>query len=252
MTGLRFLPAIFGQQVGDDSPVPTSGLVRWVDASDAATITASGSTVTEWADRSGEGWDFDSTANGGPTTGVRTVNSLNAVDFDGDDIAGNNLLSSASDIGATVFVVCQADDSHIGSIYNEAHSSNQADQWRILTSAGPARFIMRQGAGAAQIDITGSTSLIGAAHLVAVVQDAPGSGASLRVDGSQEASVASYTDPGVLNLTTAALGYLVRGGSDIQPFDGGICELLVYQRTLSGAEIGQVEAYLAAKWGVSI
>ncbi len=64
-------------------PTDSADLQHWLDASDAATITATGNNLTSIADKSPNGEDF--TAGNDPQTGTRTHNSLNVIDFDGVD-----------------------------------------------------------------------------------------------------------------------------------------------------------------------
>lgn len=77
---------------GGWSPADIPGLYSWWDASDTATITASGGIVTVWADKSGNGYTL--TAAGSLTTGAVTIGGLNAI-----GIAGGAKLeaSTASD-----------------------------------------------------------------------------------------------------------------------------------------------------------
>jgi hypothetical protein len=55
----------------------------WLDASDSATITASSGLVSQWNDKSGNSNNFTATGASRPTTGTRTINSLNTLDFNG-------------------------------------------------------------------------------------------------------------------------------------------------------------------------
>lgn len=65
----------------------------WLDASDLTTITDSGGAVSEWRDKSGNGYAFtQATSTSQPTTGTVTLNSLNTIAFDG----GDSLVSTAA------------------------------------------------------------------------------------------------------------------------------------------------------------
>lgn len=58
----------------------------WLDASDLTTITASSGAVSEWRDKSGNGYAFtQSTSTLQPTTGTTTLNGLDVLSFDGID-----------------------------------------------------------------------------------------------------------------------------------------------------------------------
>jgi hypothetical protein len=83
--------------------------VLWLDAADTATITESGGSVSQWNDKSGNGYIFtQGTGAAQPKTGTRTQNGLNVLDFDGND----SLISTAA-VSAwtflhdgTKFIVC--------------------------------------------------------------------------------------------------------------------------------------------------
>lgn len=58
----------------------------WLDASDLTTITESSGAVSEWRDKSGNGYAFtQSTSTLQPATGTTTLNGLNVIKFDGTD-----------------------------------------------------------------------------------------------------------------------------------------------------------------------
>ena len=60
-----------------------SGLKLWLDASDTSTITHSSNAVSGWDDKSGNGFQLQSF--GDPSTGTRSLDGKNVIDFDGDD-----------------------------------------------------------------------------------------------------------------------------------------------------------------------
>jgi hypothetical protein len=62
------------------TPAETNALVMWYDASDASTILTSGSTVTNWLDKSTNSLHLTSKVNNPSYT--RTINGRSAIDFD--------------------------------------------------------------------------------------------------------------------------------------------------------------------------
>jgi len=67
----------------------------WLDAADTSTITESSGSVSQWNDKSGNGYNVtQSTGAAQPTTGSTTQNSLNVIKFDGNDFL---IASTASD-----------------------------------------------------------------------------------------------------------------------------------------------------------
>ena len=72
----------------------------WLDASDASTITHSSGSVSQWSDKSGNSANAtQGTGSKQPTTGTRTLNGLNVIDF--DRATSNNLEISSIPYGTT-------------------------------------------------------------------------------------------------------------------------------------------------------
>ena len=65
-------------------PTNLTNLALWLDASDTASITHVAGAVSQWNDKSGNNnHALQSSAAAKPTTGTRTQNGLNVIDFDG-------------------------------------------------------------------------------------------------------------------------------------------------------------------------
>lgn len=68
------------------TPKNLTNLKAWYDASDTSTITVSGSSVTQWNDKSTNGYNLtQSTGTKQPQSGTTTLNSKNVIAFDGGD-----------------------------------------------------------------------------------------------------------------------------------------------------------------------
>jgi hypothetical protein len=99
------------RKAGGWSPLDLPGLVAWWDASDTSTITASGSDVTAWADKSSNGLDLAAEDATKPKTGLVTQNGLNVLS--GFATGTNMRLSSSASIQdgtQTWYVACKASD----------------------------------------------------------------------------------------------------------------------------------------------
>ena len=74
----------WGWSVSDDWSPNEIETVLWLDAADSGTITETAGFVSQWDDKSGNGYHFtQSVGTAQPATGVANVNSINAIDFDG-------------------------------------------------------------------------------------------------------------------------------------------------------------------------
>jgi hypothetical protein len=245
-------------------PTNIANLKAWYDASDTATITVSGTEVTQWNDKSGNAYNVtQGTSSLRPLSGTRTQNGLNAIEFDG----GNDILNAATasdwtflsnTSGATVFVTAYAD-------------SAADSRWLWSTSGGSAIYV-------------GSSAYVQSNDLLAI-------GTSRGVNGTSAMDVylstPSATDNTAFTMTsqfdlgqgTASLrGYIWKNGAsqtnnntetasasasapqtplaigNIPSFslawDGLICEVIIYNALLNATDRGRVESYLAAKWGI--
>src|SRR5439155_19226332 len=68
------------------STPPVAGYAAWYDASDTSTITASSNAVSQWNDKSGNGYHLtQGTGSRQPLTNTDTINGLNVIKFDATD-----------------------------------------------------------------------------------------------------------------------------------------------------------------------
>lgn len=220
----------------------TANLLAWYDASDLATITDAGSgAVSAWADKSGNGYTLTEATNR-PTTGTRSQNGLNVVDFDGT----NDVMASscpADDISSTTFIVAKNDAfaSGHGTLYGG--NGNGADLLTINTSG------VFNGENQSLNNGIITFFAPGTAGPFIVCQ---------RYNGSSDVSIISNTtqDGGSVTVSyssfTAGRTLVLGGRSTSNTFDGWIGEFLRYSAGLSQGNIFAVMAYLADKWAVSL
>lgn len=87
-----------------------AALALWLDASDAATVTLSGSNVSQWEDKSGNARDFSQGVAGTqPAYALASINGLNTISFDGtNDALARSVESWAYSYPVNVFAVFKA------------------------------------------------------------------------------------------------------------------------------------------------
>lgn len=221
----------------DPSQLPLS---LWLDASDASSIISSGGSVSQWNDKSPNGNNAtQSTASEQPTTGVETINGLNAIDFDTDRLDINGL---SLDNEHTVYVVA----------YTNATSS-----YRDLLRASPPSFdfVFGQlngnwstfyGNGTVWADISANTPLQSSttASLFGIVADGLGNATPYHSGSSQNNKNCTL----VGTLTGFTIG---AAGNNNNRWDGPIAEIIVTSTALSTADRQLLEGYLAHKWGLT-
>lgn len=228
------------------SPADIAGLRLWLDASDTSTITdAGGGAVSAWNDKSGNSFHVtQSTAGARPTTGVRTINGLNALDFGGGDYLrrGSTQIVDASTGQWTAFLVGIA-DSDAQMVFVDQTTSNVAQFIKTFGGVGAAAY---NTAPAAFEDYAGGW----AANSVPYVMTAQRSGAAVEAfeDGVGNGPTAT-TGTTAKAASVLAVGAIDGGTLSV---DGAIAEVIIYNFALSLAQIAQVQDYLAAKWGISL
>jgi hypothetical protein len=211
------------------SPLSISGLAAWYDASDLATITEASGSVSQWDDKSGNGRDLtQGTGSAQPTTGTRTQNGLNVLDFDGGDTIGSSSFSESQPY--SLFVVFVNDEG--------AGASNKY----LLHHNWLMRF--RDGgyecnAGANFAGITGGNTN---AHLWTCVFN--GASSLMRLDAANLGTGNPGAGGGSGSFWLGSAG----GASNF--FNGMIAEVAYYDSTISGADLTNVETYLNSKWAV--
>jgi len=245
---------------GDDAiktPEDIPNCCLWLDASDTSSFSLSGSNVTQWNDKSGNGNHATNTTDYPQYSSSYTVNGKNAINFIAtSDTAGDMLKGSFTTSGTnqpgqnggyTRFVVYK--------------------QHNFVSTEADSIFEMAQGSYLS--GSYGSRNLI-AAEGSAYNQDRLrfyNQGTQIYVNLRAENNIVLMSE--VLNSSTGYLQAFVNGyrwgnssttnytftdyviGNDMTSgdfFNGYICEIIIFNRALSDQERLQVDFYLARKW----
>jgi hypothetical protein len=212
--------------------------------------------VSEWRDKTTNGRHYTASTTTRPSTGTRTQNGLNVIDFDGvnHQMSGNaESLSLFRNVSSGhLFVVSKAD-------------TTAANPFIFSSSTASASHLNR-----AQVFVDGSGNLgIGGRRLdadgfqyitVSSVPTVPtvlsahfdwaNSDLFLRREGVVVSSLTTFQTGGSTSDTNG-LGSALGGAGAGFRLDGYIAEIIVFNTALSTAQRASVEAYLAAKWGIS-
>lgn len=219
------------------------GPAFWVNADDAATITSSGTLVSQWNDISGNARHLtQSTDNNKFKTGTRTQNGLNVMDSDAVSAQQDYMTSTSFNLTSPkqVFMVLAHDTgtgSFGGSIVFANGGGAVAMTIGINEGASGVWYMAADGGNALTTAVCGT-----AAHVVNVTFN--GASSVFRVDGVTQTLNAN---PGSGTSTNG-----VSLGVAVNPWDGIIAECIVFTGTLTSTQQATAEAYLAAKWGISI
>lgn len=248
---------------------PVSGYKVWLDATDSSKITASSGSVSQWTDGSANAYAFtQATSSYQPTTGTRSINGLNALDFDG---TSDWLYSTAAistwkflhSTQSTIFIVMQSDISNAYTcvISTEAGSTSRVGFNLPLQSNAIIDAICDKGtAGSGVYDANSGISYNTSAMYATYKSDPANGTAANRIQISKNAG--SYGGGNTLSNSpsTADSENSLTIGCNLDLFNGTrypgswfnglIGEILIYDSALSSGDITSVQSYLATKWGL--
>lgn len=248
---------------------PVTGYKVWLDASDATKITSSGGSVSQWTDKSTNAYTFtQATSSYQPTTGTRTINGRNGLDFDG---SSDWLYSTAAistwkflhSTQSTIFVVMQADvtNTYMTTVSTEAGSTSRIGFNNPLQSDAIIDAICDKGtSGSGVYDANSGISYNTSAMYVTYKSDPANGTAANKIQisknggsfgGGNTIGNAPSTADSENSLTIGCNLDLFNGtrypGSW---FNGILGEIIIYDSALTSQQIIDVNSYLATKWGI--
>jgi hypothetical protein len=242
----RFAPAVV---------LPTSipGCALWLDATDSTSMTLSGSNLSQWRDKSSNG--FAGTAVSSPTLQANSINGLSAVQFNGSSqyiTFGNVLNLGTSPI--SVFAVTRFTGN--AGIVGKVSSRWFSGRWGLYRFASDGGLVWYADASPSGANIVYADTKI--ADTTTTTQLLQGSWdrstLSLTQNGTQRASNTFVNTSNLSNTDTLLVGGYGNGdGTGVRSdffLNGVIGEILVYLGALTVSQRQQIEGYLAHKWGL--
>ena len=250
---------VIGGSSGAGSP-PLTNLYLWWDVTQETGYADNDemSGLTAITDRSGNGHHGQTgSGNQAPlyrSTGV-TINGLPVADFNPADGANKfqNSTSTAGFTAASIFVVARCG-------HDPATSSSTSGWWIVsdgydFGNAMPYTdsHIYENAFTTTQRDLGNPTGSQTTAFYYGVLSTT--NFWEARLNGSVLLTTGTNTFKGngggapTLGNSGVFFGHSLASGYDAS-FDGQMGELLVYNAVLSGADLTQIESYLAAKWGI--
>ena len=225
----------------------SGGVDLWLDADDAATFTLSGSTVSQWNDKSGHlRHAGQATVANQPARTASVMNSRAAVVFDGtnDSLPFDGSFVVNSDYSAAVAVARSSNQSANYFLAGTTWADNQMLSlgWRFNTSLTHAQFNN-------DYDMTVSGYSGSPTNQVMTFRHSTTGGKSTWIDGGTSGLAASGTS----GSTTSLSGW---GGSSVgrlsnNYFNGRVGEIVMMASALSTTDRQKLEGYLAWKWGTT-
>ena len=246
--GSSFSPADFG-----------SDLKLWLDASDSGTVTQSGGAVSQWDDKSSNGYAFtQGSAGAKPTWGTRTQNGLYVMDFDGGDSIDCTSTAATWTFlhdGTTYIiaaVACRDTAGTNGTICNTAGGGGTNGlNFRFLAANTISHYVEKSTSIVLNSPSVGTST---AARVVSLVGDPDNGTAADRSDmyldggSSQKLSTATGATTGTDPTSALIVGNRSGGGL---PLDGFVAELvIVVGSSATESNRSTLHDYLNTKWAV--
>jgi hypothetical protein len=215
-------------------------VAAWYDASDPSTITASSGLVSQWNDKSVNGFDLVGSGIYKPTTGTRTQNGMNVLDFIPNNYIVSNGTFTIGTVGITVFAAFNRD-------------SGNTQMFDIRDPLNGVPVFDDLGLGGFGARGRNDANLLRSAG--AAVQN---TSYNVGVYGWDASNVRYYlngtaTAPNALTGTISTTKITVGGNGLTAPlncFDGTIAELVFLLSWADDTNRQKVEGYLAWKWNM--
>lgn len=228
----------------DSMPVSRTGMLLWLKSDFG--VLKSGSAVTNWVDMSGSANNAIQPNSGNrPLFSSDALTGHSAITFDGSSQfmqLGQNFSNFTQ--GTSAFIVTKPASSTAGTIFD---LGNGAASNNIIAgqSGTGSTATFKVYNGSTPSDIIASSALdLNRYQLLEAFQTGSGTG-SIAVNAATKTS-GTLSNPLTTIRTSNWLGSAYNGASSY--FNGGIAELILYNRLLTAGERGNVETYLLQKY----
>jgi hypothetical protein len=238
------------------NPSLTAGLVLWLDASDATTITQTSGNISQWRDKSTSA--LTATAVNNPTLVANIQNGFPGISFDGSTQyfnLGNNLNMGTNQL--YIFVVSKFNSIADGAIIGKSLYGSSGARYSLVRSGGMIPLIEAGGGVVNNNGLSPDTST--SARLLNMVWDR--STIYLYQNGTSVFSVGLSDSSNLTTGNSLLIGAYQNGSGGTPPvaglyMNGYIHEILMYL-TPTSSPLGdtarqQIESYLAQKWGLTL
>ena len=250
-------------------PTQISGLSLWLDAADSSTVITSGSSVSQWNDKSGNGKNMISNA-----SFQRPIYSANSLNGNNSILFFRNAANSFSILENTSFNFVTGSWTYLtvlrrnaanttfqrflsmASVINGADNNNSFSVNLNSTSLNNSFNMERSGGSLAATFNTSNVCLL--ENIVngslTNIDTFNANTNYLFANGSSLTSGAGLSVGATLSIAHIRYGCTTSksgtNDSGVESLQGNIGEVLLFNRTLRRSEIQQVEGYLAWKWGI--
>ena len=225
-------------------PRTISGCSLWLDGADSSSMTLSGSNVSQWRDKSGNG--RDTTVTGTPVLSNNTVLSRNGIYLNGTSSFTGSLPYTSNTLSYYIVGTSESDSSDSARLIAFSTTSNFSyDSSTRLVGFGRIgstnQWVVYRNA-----NLSSATLTYGAPYLLSSVID--GATNSVFLNGTNTGNVGTSG-----NFSFTHYGIATSPGLDSNSRNKGfVFEVLVFTAALTTAQRQQIEGYLYAKWNVPV
>lgn len=212
----------------------------WLDASDATSLTLNGSTVSQWADKSGNGRHATQATTSKQPTNGSSFNGLNALSFDGSDaLETAELFDSPSSVGMMFAAVDHSSGTNRAIMSTRQSNASNGWTWRINSAS---EIIYFHTSYTPTVTATRNSGK----NILGIVRN--GLSVAHSVDGTlgPASNISKYAASG---YNKTAIGAEDSGTGSY--FFGLIGEVVVVSDSVDTTTRQKIEGYLAHKWGLS-
>ena len=230
------------------TPRSITGLQLWLDGSDSTTLSLSGTSVTQWRDKSGLG-NNTSAAAGTNTYTTNAINGLSAVMLNNSYLTGP---FATTYTGTQVQAFAVATLTTSSGVWGRVLSLGRPGVNDYNVSDTTFMIIRFNGGQAVGIGRSGSYLSVGIpAYSTPFIVQSSHNGAteSIGVNGTLTPSSQNTGVGSGFNITSYGIGTNTNTG-DATYWAGYVGEVIYYTGVLTTLQIQQIEGYLAWKWGL--
>jgi hypothetical protein len=226
------------------TPTALSGCVLWMDPTDSTTLTLSGSSVTQWRDKSASDATF-TTVNANPTYNASLINGLPALDLtNGSGFISSTTQTLTSSLTLAMVLVVKSGLGFWGSFFTHGNRDTDIALERNSISSGTTLHFQTANDNSTG-DITFTTDQV-SLYLGTMTT---GTSRFFERFGGGTTTTTSATNSSTI---VTGLQTIRIGRSDVgENCNSFIGEIVYYNRVLTTQERQQLEAYLMWKWGLT-
>lgn len=246
-------PSFSPRRTSFASPLDLPNLNRWYDPSDNATLTIISSEVDVMADKSGNGYSVSAPAST-RRCALTTINGIQALNHNQDYLhrAGGGLGTAGSTDGAfTWFEVCQpANTTQSATYHMNILDTNSGTPIKALMQDATLGVGMRIRDGVPTTkDATVTGKLDTTPQILSLI--CYGTTVDMRRNGVGIIT-GGDVDVGTIAATRFTIGAQYNGSTNTNFYIGKMGECALCTSALGSTDVANMEAYLAAKWGITI